>query len=257
MVFNQGFIILRKKKATVGTAVLTANKLSSIPLTNGGFGYTSTGAITVAAPAAVTFNSITDVDDTTEEITLTGHPFATGDKVTYADGAGTEIGGLTDGDDYFVIKVDANTIQLAATLEDALAGNEIDITDGIGVAHTLTGETAVVVLTFGDLGAITAITITNPGSGYASAPSVTVADPPTGAGATKLVLSGGDRVSVGSSGTFVGTFKTEGSLDGSTWYDLDTSLSTVTFKQYANPLPYIRVNMTAYSSGDLIVKAHY
>ena len=83
------------------------------------------------------------------------------------------------------------------------------------------------------------------------------ADPPPGAGATKLILSGGERVSVGSSGTFSATFKTEGSLDGTTWYDLDTTLSTVTFKQYANPLPYIRVNMTAYTSGDLIVKAHY
>ena len=257
MVYDKGFIALRKKKATVGTAVLTANKLTSVPLTDGGFGYTSTGAITIAAPAAVTFNGATGVDDTTEEITLTGHPFATGDKVTYADGGGTEIGGLTDGDDYFVIKVDANTIQLAATLEDAIAGDEIDLTDGVGAAHTLTGETATVALTLGDLGAITAITVTNPGSGYASAPSVTVADPPTGAGATKLILSGGERVSVGSSGTFSATFKTEGSLDGTTWYDLDTTLSTALFKQYANPLPYIRVNMTAYTSGDLIVKAHY
>jgi hypothetical protein len=257
MVFDKGFIALRKKKATVGTAVLTANKLTSIPISDGGFGYTSTGAITVAAPAAVTFDGATDVDDTTEEITLTAHPFATGDRVTYSDGIGTEIGGLTDGDDYFVIKVDANTIQLAATLADAIAGDEIDLTDGVGASHTLTGETATVALTLGDLGAITAITVTNPGSGYGSAPSVTVADPPTGAGATKLVLSGGNRVSIGSSGTFAATFKTEGSLDGVTFYDLDTSLSTVIFKQYTAPLPYIRVNMTAYTSGDLIVKAHY
>jgi hypothetical protein len=257
MVFDKGFIALRKKKATVGTAVLTANKLTSIPISDGGFGYTSTGAITVAAPAAVTFDGATAVDDTTEEITLTAHPFATGDRVTYSDGIGTEIGGLTDGDDYFVIKVDANTIQLAATLADAIAGDEIDLTDGVGASHTLTGETATVALTLGDLGAITAITVTNPGSGYGSAPSVTVADPPTGAGATKLVLSGGNRVSIGSSGTFAATFKTEGSLDGVTFYDLDTSLSTVIFKQYTAPLPYIRVNMTAYTSGDLIVKAHY
>lgn len=257
MVFDKGFIALRKKKATVGTAVLTANKLTSIPIIDGGFGYTSTGAITVAAPAAVTFDGATAVDDTTEEITLTAHPFATGDRVTYSDGIGTEIGGLTDGDDYFVIKVDANTIQLAATLEDAIAGDEIDLTDGVGASHTLTGETATVALTLGDLGAITAIAVTNPGSGYGSAPSVTVADPPTGAGATKLVLSGGNRVSIGSSGTFAATFKTEGSLDGVTFYDLDTSLSTVIFKQYTAPLPYIRVNMTAYTSGDLIVKAHY
>jgi hypothetical protein len=256
MVQAEGIIILRKKKATAGTAVITNNKLTSVPLTDGGFGYTSTSAITLAAPAAVTFNGASAVDDTTEEITLTGHPFATGDKVTYADGVGTEIGGLTDGDDYYVIKVDANTIQLAASLEDALAGTEIDLTDGIGASHTLTGETATVSLTFGPLGAITAITITNPGSGYASAPTVTVADPPTGAGAGRVINSEGNYVSIAPSGTFSATFKTEGSVDGVTWFDLDTSLSTA-FKQYATPLPYIRANMTAYTSGDLIVKAVY
>jgi hypothetical protein len=255
MVLTEPITILRKKKATVGTAVITANKLTSVPLTDGGFGYTSTSAITIAAPAAVTFNGATGVDDTTEEITLTGHPFATGDKVTYSDGGGTEIGGLNDGDDYYVIKVDANTIQLAASLADAIAGTEIDLTDGVGAAHTLTGETATVAVTFGALGSIATITITNPGSGYASAPSVTVADPPTGAGATSLVQSGSAPVSVGSSGTFSATFKIEGSIDGVTWYDLDTSINSATFKQYANPLPYIRANMTAYTSGDLVVKA--
>lgn len=255
MVLTEAITILRKKKATVGTAVITANKLTSVPLTDGGFGYTSTSAITIAAPAAVTFDGATGVDDTTEEITLTSHPFATGDKVVYSNGGGTSIGGLTDADEYYVIKVDANTIQLAASLADAIAGTEIDLTDGVGAAHTLTGETATVAVTFGPLGSIATITVTNPGSGYASAPSVTVADPPTGAGATVLVQSGSAPVSIGSSGTFVATFKTEGSIDGVTWYELDSNLSAAVFKQYPNPLPYIRANLTAYTSGDLVVKA--
>lgn len=51
---------------------------------------------------------------------------------------GTLPGGLSAGTNYYCIKVSATEIKLAETIEDAVAGNEIDITSaGVGT-HTLT-----------------------------------------------------------------------------------------------------------------------
>src|SRR5262249_32782590 len=44
-----------------------------------------------------------------------------GDAVVYRNGGGNSIGGLNDGQTYYVIRVDARTIKLAATLNDATA----------------------------------------------------------------------------------------------------------------------------------------
>ena len=45
-------------------------------------------------------------------ITIPEHRFLTGQRVTYNDGGGTAITGLSDGV-YFIIKVDRNSIKLA------------------------------------------------------------------------------------------------------------------------------------------------
>lgn len=89
---------------------------------------------------AVTFNGATAVEvvAASDQITLTGHPFVTGEKVNYEDGGGTQVVGLTDTSDYYVIKVNANTIKLASSYSNALAGTAIAISDGVGAAHTLT-----------------------------------------------------------------------------------------------------------------------
>ena len=62
--------------------------------------------------------------------TFRNHRFLTGQRVTYTDGGGTAIGGLTDGTVYFIIKVDQNTIQLATNASNAAAGTAIDLTSG-------------------------------------------------------------------------------------------------------------------------------
>jgi hypothetical protein len=64
----------------------------------------------------------------------------TGDAVTYSAGGGTAIGGLTDGQTYYVIAVDADHIELAASHADALAGSAIAITNAgaTGTAHSFT-----------------------------------------------------------------------------------------------------------------------
>ena len=78
------------------------------------------------------------VDSSADTITINNHRFLTGSRVTYSNGGGGNITGLTNGTVYFAIKVDQNTIQLAANASDANAGNKINITGrGTGVAHTL------------------------------------------------------------------------------------------------------------------------
>ena len=50
------------------------------------------------------------------------HGLETGDAVVYHDGGGPVIGGLTDGQVYYVIKVDNHTIKLALYYANAVAG---------------------------------------------------------------------------------------------------------------------------------------
>lgn len=69
----------------------------------------------------------TAVDTSTDKITVTAAP-ETGTPVVYSEADGTAITGLTTGQWYYTIKVDATTVQLAETYDDAIAGTEIDLT---------------------------------------------------------------------------------------------------------------------------------
>jgi len=70
-------------------------------------------------------------------ISSTDHRFLTGQRVTYNDGGGTAITGLSDGV-YYIIKHSQNTIQLAANASDAALGTDINLAGvGAGTAHTL------------------------------------------------------------------------------------------------------------------------
>jgi hypothetical protein len=91
------------------------------------------------ASFTVTFDA-TDSDVVSisgDTLTFNNHRFVTGQKVTYNDGGGTAIGGLSDGS-YFIIKEDQNTIKLASSASNAAAGTAIDLTSGAaGGSHTL------------------------------------------------------------------------------------------------------------------------
>ena len=66
------------------------------------------------------------------------HRFITGQRVTYTNGGGTAIGGLTSGSVYYIIKSDQNTVKLALTLSDANNNIAINFTAlGTGQTHTL------------------------------------------------------------------------------------------------------------------------
>lgn len=68
------------------------------------------------------------------------HGLHTGDAVVYRNGGGTSIGGLKDGDTYFVIKINDTHIKLASTQKDANLATPKPIfltTLGTGSSHTL------------------------------------------------------------------------------------------------------------------------
>ena len=70
---------------------------------------------------------------------LPDHGFVTGQEVTYTEDSGS-ISTLTDGTEYFTIKVTADTIKLATTFANATAATAINITPDFGLGDTtLTG----------------------------------------------------------------------------------------------------------------------
>ena len=86
-----------------------------------------------------TFNgsSSSIVSVSADTINIPEHRFVTGQRVTYNDGGGTAITGLSDGV-YFIIKIDRNLIQLASSASNANNGTQIDLTGlGVGSSHTL------------------------------------------------------------------------------------------------------------------------
>ena len=73
-----------------------------------------------------------------DTLSIGQHRFITGQKVTYSDGGGTAITGLTDGSFYFIIKEDQTTIKLATSASNAVSATAIDLTGlGVGSSHTL------------------------------------------------------------------------------------------------------------------------
>ena len=91
-----------------------------------------------------TFNAASDVTSKTTDpnyngyITITNHGFSTGDKVYYDANGGTKIGGLQDKSYYYVIAVNANTIEFADSYEQAIDRTVLQISAGVGT-HSISG----------------------------------------------------------------------------------------------------------------------
>ena len=72
-----------------------------------------------------------------DTITEREHRFVTGQRVTYNDGGGTAITGLSDGV-YYIIVEDRHTFKLATSANNAASGTAINLTGlGVGASHTL------------------------------------------------------------------------------------------------------------------------
>ena len=82
-------------------------------------------------------SSASIIDLAADTINIPSHRFLTGQRVTYNDGGGTAITGISDGV-YYIIKVDRNLIQLASSLSNANNGTQINLTGlGAGTSHTI------------------------------------------------------------------------------------------------------------------------
>lgn len=90
---------------------------------------------------AIASDAVESVDDSANTLTFTSHGLLTGDgpwQITAVDNALP--GGLSAATDYYTIRASANTIKVATSLENALAGTAVDLTDaGGGGAHTILG----------------------------------------------------------------------------------------------------------------------
>jgi hypothetical protein len=115
-------------------------------------GYSSAPAVTIAAPAAQSFNANSAVTNATDAIAISSANsiFLAGDRVTYTVAAGnTALTNLTSGTAYF-IKTSNST---AVTLTTVPNGDTIDLTKGVTeTGHSLTGETATAVAELTEVG---------------------------------------------------------------------------------------------------------
>ena len=125
---------------TSGTTTLILTQVSKGAVTNPvpkNLGDTTAGAITVAETTA---GVTTTIALTTNYITIATHPYITGTKAALT--TGTTLPAGLSATNYWIVKIDANTIGLSTSLALATAGTLVDITDdGVGT-HTLTPTTA-------------------------------------------------------------------------------------------------------------------
>ena len=78
------------------------------------------------------------VSTTAETIKIVDHRFVNGQRVTYNNGGGSNIGGLSSGTAYYVIYDTAHTIKLAANASNAASLTAINLNAvGGGTSHTL------------------------------------------------------------------------------------------------------------------------
>lgn len=79
----------------------------------------------------------TDVNTSTDQITITGHGLHTGQLIWFTS-TDTVPAGLGDQTERYAIRIDANTIEVATSYSNAISGTSIDITSqGVGT-HTMT-----------------------------------------------------------------------------------------------------------------------
>ena len=88
--------------------------------------------------ATVDGSSSSIIDTSNDRIKILEHRFVTGQRVTYGNGGGSDIGGLTNGTAYYIIKYDRDNIRLATSASDATSNIAVPLSAvGSGSAHTL------------------------------------------------------------------------------------------------------------------------
>ena len=100
---------------------------------------TGSNAQTTVSAQSLTGGINSTVNTSTDQVTITAHGYVTGLKGQLTS-TGTLPAGLSTSTDYFIIVIDANTIQFASSLVNAFAGTQIDITNqgSSGATNTFT-----------------------------------------------------------------------------------------------------------------------
>src|SRR5262249_40358987 len=103
---------------SIGAAIASNTVANTVNAFINGSPLTAAGGVSLSAQTqanaaeTLTFQP-SAVNTSKNQITINSHGLNTGDRVVYHKSAGgTAIGGLQDGQSYFVIKVDDNTIEL-------------------------------------------------------------------------------------------------------------------------------------------------
>ena len=189
----------------------TGARVASLIIVSGGSGYSSPN-LTLSAPPAKAFDANSAISTAANTITFTQSDFVNGDACTYDNNGNSDLNGLVNGNTYYIVNRDTtnNTLQLSATS----GGSPISLTAAAtpNEIHNLVGITATATATVTS-GYISAITITNRGSGYVTgaAPTLTISE--TGAGITDASITvnlGSEVRSIQTTGTAV--FSTTPSL---------------------------------------------
>lgn len=118
--------------------------LKEIPTKNSLVQFINRNPTSNVDPTKITFDATSGsvVDLAAETITRASHGLETGNLVTYTNGGGTSIGGLTSGNTYSVIRISANVFNLAQL---ATPTTPINLTTGAaGTAHTIEKNASVV-----------------------------------------------------------------------------------------------------------------
>ncbi len=121
---GQVYYVIVTGQNTIQLALTLENALKATPipiaLTSGG-----TGTDTLTAPTPTHTFGASQVNTANNTITYDSHGYLNGEAVMYEDGGGTPIGGLQNGQVYYVVVVDTNTIKLSSTAP--AAGNTLNI----------------------------------------------------------------------------------------------------------------------------------
>lgn len=125
-----------------------ATFVATFPAGSGTGAIVEAGVFNSSSSSIIAFDGDNDVDDGNDSIAYNGHPFNTGDRVTYTDGGNASITGLIDGGSYYIIDIDPNTIKLASSEANAIAGSAINITGTSGTGHKLAYGTMLCRTTF-------------------------------------------------------------------------------------------------------------
>ena len=119
-------IIVNDKLFKLATSYNNALAGTAINLTGTGNSHQTFGSEPSYFPeqATVATSAVSTANNT---ITISDHGYHTKDPILYENGGGTSITGLTSGQVYYVVKVDANTFKLATTLSNAAASSPTTI----------------------------------------------------------------------------------------------------------------------------------